>query len=72
LQRGRRVLSYSKFPVSLLIEAHPEQITSLGGLVPGLKSLLQSMGFHVYALACERTTIDCWNARFWQARSNAE
>jgi hypothetical protein len=60
--------------VSLLIEVHPEQITSLGGSVPGLKSLLQSMGFHVYALtpAGVQTLTTGLNARFWWASSNAE
>ena len=74
LQGARRVLSYPKFPVSLLIEVHPEQITSLGGSVPGLKSLLQSMGFHVYALtpAGVQTLTAGLNARFWWASSNAE
>jgi hypothetical protein len=74
LQLGRRVLSYSKFPVSLLIEAHPEQITSLGGSMLALKSLLQSMGFHLYALApagVQTLTTDL-NAGFWWTSSNAE
>ena len=74
LQGARRVLSYPKFPVSLLIDVHPEQITSLGGSVPGLKSLLQSMGFHVYALtpAGVQTVTTGLNARFRWASSNAE
>jgi len=71
---ARRVLSYPKFPVSLLIEVHPQQITALGGSVPGLNSLLQSMGFQVYALTpagVQTLTADS-NARFWWASSNAE
>jgi hypothetical protein len=50
LQGTHRVLSYPKSPVSLPIEVHPEQITSVGGSVPGPKSLLQSTGFYVYGL----------------------
>jgi FkbM family methyltransferase len=74
LQGARRVLSYPKVPVSLLIEVHPEQITSLGGSVTELKSLLQSMGYHVYALtpAGVHTLTAALNARFWWASSNAE
>jgi hypothetical protein len=75
LQGARRVLSYLKFPVLLLIEAHPEQITYMGDSVPELKSLLQSMGFHVYALApagVQTTLIAGLNPRFRQASSNAE
>jgi FkbM family methyltransferase len=74
LQGARRTLSYPKFPVSFLIEVHPEQLSSFGGSVPGLKSLLQSMGFHVYALmpAGLRSLNAGLNARFWWASSNAE
>jgi hypothetical protein len=74
LQSARRVLSYLKFPVLLLIEAHPEQISYMGDSVPELKSLLQSMGFHVYALAPAgvQTLIAGLNPRFRQASPNAE
>jgi FkbM family methyltransferase len=71
LQGAGRVLSHPRFPVSLLIEVHPEQIISLGGSVPGLKALLESMGFHVCALTPDglQTLSAGLNSRFWWASS---
>jgi hypothetical protein len=79
LQGARRVLSYPKSQVSLLMlliaDSGPSGTNHLqGGSVPGLKSVLQSMGFHVYALtpACVHTLAAGLNARLWWASSNAE
>lgn len=74
LQGARRVLYYPPFPVSLLIELHPDAIVSLGGSVLALKSLLESMGFYVCALTpagAQRLPADL-NARFWWATSKPE
>lgn len=74
LQGATRVLSRPKAPVSLLIEVHPTEITSLGGSVPELKSLLEAMGFYIYALTPDglHTMPASLNARFWWVSSTQE
>lgn len=74
LQGARRVLSHPTNLLCLLIEVHPSEIASLGGSVPQLKSLLEGMGYYIYALtpAGLQPLPAGLNARFWWASSIQE